>query len=63
MAGQDDKTLDAMIDAAAELLDLEIDSAWKPAVRGNLKVTLALAALVAEFKLPDEIEPAPVFEA
>ena len=34
-----------------------------PAVRANLRVTLAQAALVGEFALPDEAEPAPVFKA
>jgi hypothetical protein len=63
MDKQDDKSLDAFIDAVAELLDLPIDPAWKPAVRGNLKVTLALATMVAAFELPDDAEPAPVFEA
>ena len=34
-----------------------------PAIKANLEVTLRLGALVAEFALPDEAEPAPVFEA
>ena len=29
----------------------------------NLEVTLRLAALVEEFPLPDDAEPAPVFKA
>ena len=32
-------------------------------IKANLQVTLRLAAMVAEFELPDEAEPAPVFEA
>jgi hypothetical protein len=32
-------------------------------VKANLAVTLRLAQLVVEFELPDEAEPAPVFEA
>jgi hypothetical protein len=59
----DEDALDAHIDAAAGVLELPIDPAWKPAVKGNLQVTLRLAAVVAEFELPDEAEPAPVFEA
>ena len=55
--------LDAYIDAAAQALGLAIEPAWKPAVRANLEVTLALAAIVAEKELPDEAEPAPVFRA
>jgi hypothetical protein len=61
MTGGD--TLDAYIDAAARALDVPIEPAWKPAVRANLEITLRLAALVTEFALPDEAEPAPVFEA
>ena len=34
-----------------------------PAVKANLEVTLKHAAIVAEFKLPDDAEPAPVFKA
>jgi hypothetical protein len=33
------------------------------AVRANLRVTLDQAAIVAEFPLPDDAEPAPVFRA
>ena len=51
--------LDAFIDAAAAALQLPIDPAWKPAVRGHLQVTLRHGATVAAFALPDEAEPAP----
>ena len=55
--------LDDYIDVAARLLDLPLDPAWKPAVRGHLEVTLRLGATVGDFDLPDEAEPAPVFVA
>ena len=55
--------LDDFIIASARALDLKIDKAWMPAVRGNLAVTLRLAALVSAFALPDDAEPAPVFKA
>lgn len=55
--------LDDFIDAAALALDLPLDPAWKPAVKANLDVTLRHAATVAEFALPDEAEPAPIFKA
>ncbi|MFA6266837.1 MAG: DUF4089 domain-containing protein [Pseudolabrys sp.] len=55
--------LDAFIDAAAAALDLPLEPAWKPAVKANLDVTLRLAATVAEFALPDEAEPAPIYKA
>jgi hypothetical protein len=55
--------LDKLIDASATALALPIEAEWKPAVRGNLAFTLRLANMVAEFPLPDEAEPAPIFEA
>ena len=54
---------DAFIDAVSASLGLDIDETWKPAVRANLEVTLRLAKLVDEFPLPDEIEPAEIYEA
>jgi hypothetical protein len=59
----DATSLDAYIAAAARVLAVPIEPAWQPAVRANLELTLRLAALVTEFPLPDEAEPAPVFEA
>ena len=55
--------LDDFVDAAARALDLPLDPAWKGAVQNNLAVTLALAASFADFPLPDDAEPAPVFTA
>jgi hypothetical protein len=51
------------IDAAARLLELSIEPAWKPAVAANLEATLRLGASFMEFPLPDEAEPAPIFVA
>jgi hypothetical protein len=51
------------IAASARALALPIDPAWYPAVRANLTATWRLAALVTEFELPDDAEPAPVFQA
>jgi RNAse (barnase) inhibitor barstar len=58
-----DRNLDALVDAAAKAMGLPIEPAWKPAIKANLQVSLRLAAIVEEFELPDEAEPAPVFEA
>ena len=55
--------LDDLITAGARALDLEVDKAWMPAVRGHLQVTLRHGARVAAFALPDDAEPAPVFKA
>jgi len=63
MSDRDEEMLDKFIDASAAALGLPIEPAWKPAIKANLEVTLRLAAIVAEFELPDEVEPAPVFEA
>jgi 1-carboxybiuret hydrolase subunit AtzG-like protein len=51
------------IAASARALALPVDPAWYPAVRANLEVTWRLAGLVAQFELPDDAEPAPVFRA
>lgn len=55
--------LDEYIDAAAKVLALPIEEAWRPAVRANLDVTLRLARLIDEFALPDETESASVYSA
>lgn len=55
--------LDRFIDAAAQTLALPVEPGWKPAVRFNLDVTLRAAGLFADFPLPDDAEPAPVFVA
>ena len=56
-------SLDDFIAAGARALELKIDKAWLPTVRSHLEVTLRHGALVASFALPDETDPAPVFEA
>jgi len=56
-------SLDDYIAATARVLELPIDPAWQPSVRANLELTLRLAAVVAEFPLPDEADAAAVFEA
>ena len=55
--------LDHFIGAAAHALALPVEPAWKPAIRANLEVTLRLAASFADFPLPNDAEPAPVFVA
>ncbi len=60
------KTLDptdAYILAVTGALNLKVEKSWLRAVRSNLRVTLDQAAMVAEFPLPDDAEPAPVFRA
>ncbi len=55
--------LEMLIDAGTRLLGIPVDPAWKPTILANLDVTLRLAALVDSFPLPDEADPAPVFQA
>ena len=62
MPGSTDQ-LDAFIEVVATSLGLTIADGWKPAVRANLEVSLRMAKMVDEFPLPDEIEPAEIYEA
>ena len=56
-------TFDDFITAGAQNLGLKVEKSWMKAVRFNLRVTLDQAALMADFPLPDDAEPAPVFRA
>jgi hypothetical protein len=58
-----DPKLDDFIVAAARALDLPLQPEWQSAIKANLEVTLKHAATVAEFALPDEAEPAPIYRA
>ena len=51
------------IEAAAQIFVLNIEPAWKPAVRANLQVIFRQATLFMAFELPDDAEPAPIFKA
>jgi hypothetical protein len=55
--------IDELIAASASALALPIDPLWRPAIRSNLEVILGFAAVVADFKLPDDAEPAPLFRS
>jgi len=54
---------DAFVAASAQALGLTLDPAWHDGIAFNLGLILRLAALVDEFALPDDAEPAPVFHA
>jgi 1-carboxybiuret hydrolase subunit AtzG-like len=56
-------SLDDFVTAAAAALGLPLQPEWRAAVKANLDVTLKYAALVAEFELRDDAEPAPIFKA
>jgi hypothetical protein len=53
----------ALVAASAQALGLAIDAAWEDNVKSNLQLILRHAALVDEFPLPDDTEPAPIFHA
>jgi hypothetical protein len=55
--------LDPFIDAVAHTLGLMVKPPWRPAVKLNLGLIFRQAALVTDFPLPDDTEPAPVFTA
>ncbi len=45
------------------MLGLRLDPAWQDGIRFNLKLLFDHAARVDDFALPDDAEPAPVFNA
>nr|WP_290227189.1 DUF4089 domain-containing protein [Trichocoleus desertorum] len=50
------------VHAAASLIDLPLDSDGTPSIVTNFARIEAIAELVLEFPLPDNIEAAPIFE-
>ena len=59
-----DQTFDAKayVEAAAQLVGLSLDPAHLPGVILNLERIAEMAGLVMDFPLPEETEPAPVYE-
>jgi Protein of unknown function (DUF4089) len=55
--------IDSFVRASAQALGLDIEPAWYGGVKFNLQLILRFGALVDEFPLPDDAEPAPVFHA
>ena len=54
--------LATLVDLTAQLLGLELDPDHRPGVIANLQQTTAIAKLVMEFPIPDQIEVATVFQ-
>ena len=52
---------DALIDAAAPLLQLRIAPEFRAGIKFNLKAASKMAALVEQVKLDEHAEPAPTF--
>ncbi len=52
---------ETLMEAAADLLQLPLEEAFRPGILTNLEVARRMAALVEAFPLDDEAEPAPVY--
>ena len=63
MAAKPTDDIDALLAAGVKAFGLPLDPAWRSGVAFNLGLILRLGALVDEFPLPDDSEPAPVFHA
>jgi hypothetical protein len=59
----DTTDLDAYIAAGVALLGIPVRPEWRDAIRLHLGVSFAMARSVADFPLPDDADPAPVFRA
>ena len=55
--------IDSLVVANAQALGLALDPSWEAGVKLNLQLILRHAALVDEFPLPDDAEPAEIFHA
>jgi hypothetical protein len=58
-----DDEIDAFIEAGCRLLGIPIRDEWRETIRLHLAISLDHARNVAEFELPDDADPAPVFTA
>ncbi|HJY16532.1 MAG TPA: DUF4089 domain-containing protein [Xanthobacteraceae bacterium] len=56
-------SIDSLIIANAQALGLTLDPSWEASVKFNLQLILRHAALVDDFSLPDDAEPAEIFHA
>jgi Protein of unknown function (DUF4089) len=51
-----------LVDLLAQLLELDLDPEHRPGVIANFERTTAIARLVMEFPIADDVEVAPVFQ-
>jgi Protein of unknown function (DUF4089) len=51
-----------LVDLLAQLLELDLDPEHRPGVIANFERTRAIARLVMEFPIADDVEVAPVFQ-
>jgi hypothetical protein len=52
---------DALIDAAAPILQLRIEPEYRKGIKLNLKTAAKMAVLMEQVTIKDEAEPAPVY--
>jgi len=52
---------EALIDAAAPMLQLQIAPEYRAGIKQNLKTAAKMAAIIEKVKLEDDAEPAPVY--
>lgn len=57
----DEQAIRAYVDEIASRLDLSIDPASRPLVAAHLARLWTAAAVLMEFPLPEDVEPAQVF--
>ena len=57
-----DTDYDALSDVHAYAQRITIAPGWRPAIKQSLIAIAAAMQALDEFELPDEIEPAPVFQ-
>jgi len=57
------RDLDALIEAGARILGLPVAPEWRQAIRLHLAISLGHGQALAEFALPEDLDPAPVFAA
>jgi hypothetical protein len=53
---------EALMAALLPATGIPADPAWQAAIAANLRVAAGIAASLQGFPLPDDVEPAPVFE-
>lgn len=55
--------VDSIVDAWSEIYDLKLPPDYLPGIVQHLSVAISFADEVMAFELPDEAEPAPIYEA
>ena len=56
------KDVQQYVQQTADLIGLQIDPVYLPEIVDNFERIAAIASLVTEFELPENIESAPTFE-